>query len=241
MDTATLKQFACGEGASLVGIGALDRLAGIETDPADLLEGFTNVVSMAVALSNPIIDTISDRPTPLYASHYSRVNAMLDTLALKVTRFLEERGASALPLPASQVLDSIKNTSFISHKAIAVAAGIGWQGKSLLAVSPEYGPRIRLVSVLTDASLEPDAPLRNRCGGCTRCTDACPAHAIKNVNTDSHYDSRDEALHFDRCVKHVREVCVAMEHIGTSICGVCIQVCPWGQKIGSARSRARLR
>lgn len=231
MNTEEFKDFARGAGATLVRIADLDRLRGIETLPPDLLDGFSRAVSMAVALSGPIIETITDRPTPIYASHYTRVNALLDEAALRVTRHLEERGARAMPLPASQVLDVEHNRSYLSHKAVAVAAGIGWQGKSLLTVSPQFGPRIRLVTVLTDADLTPDEPLRNRCGACTKCTDACPAGAIKNVSTDSHYASRDEALHFERCVHHVREVCAKMENLGGSaICGVCIRVCPWGAK-----------
>lgn len=230
MNSEELKKYAVDAGANVARIADLDRLRGIETLPPDLLDGFDRAVSMAVALSDPIIETITDRPTPIYASHYSRVNALLDDTALKVTRYIEERGARAMPLPASQVLDVERNLSFLSHKAVAVAAGIGWQGKSLLTVSPDFGPRIRLVTVLTDADLVPDAPLRNRCGGCTKCTDACPAGAIKNVSTDSHYASRHEALHFERCVHHVREVCAKMENIGASICGVCIKVCPWGAR-----------
>jgi len=230
MDSQALKRYALEAGATVARVADLERLRGIETLPPDLLDGFRYAVSLAVALSGPIVETIEDRPTPVYASHYSRVNGLLDEVALRVSRYIEERGARAMPLPASQVLDKERNMSFLSHKAVAVAAGIGWQGKSLLTVSPDYGPRIRLVTVLTDADLRPDEPVRNRCGGCTKCTDACPAGAIKNVRTDSHYESRDQALHFGRCVRHVREVCAKMEHIGSPICGVCIRVCPWGAK-----------
>lgn len=228
MDSHKLKTFACEQGATLVGIADLERLSGIQTEPADLLDGFTNAVCLAVALSNPVIDAIEDRPTPMYGSHYARVNAFLDDLALKVARELEEAGAQALPLPASQVLNRETNTSYISHKALALAGGIGWQGKSLLVVSPQYGPRIRLVSVLTDAPLEADTPLKNRCGTCTKCTEACPVGAIKNVNTDLHYSSREEALHFERCAKQLWEVFRPMDHIGAPMCGVCIRACPWG-------------
>ncbi|EGB14548.1 4Fe-4S ferredoxin iron-sulfur binding domain protein [Pseudodesulfovibrio mercurii] len=230
MDSEILKQYAVSAGATVARIADLARLRGIETMPPDLLDGFRYAVSLAVALSDPIIETITDRPTPIYAAHYQRVNALLDEAALRVSRYVEELGGRAMPLPASQVLDVRNNMSFLSHKAVAVAAGIGWQGKSLLTVSPQYGPRIRLVSILVDADLTPDEPLKNRCGSCTRCTDACPAGAIRNVNTESHYASREEALHFERCVHHVREVCAKMENIGTSICGVCIKVCPWGAK-----------
>jgi epoxyqueuosine reductase QueG len=230
VDTQQLKSFAVDQGVTLVRVADLDRLRGIETNPPGLLDGFTRAVSMAVALSDSVIETIAGWPTPIYASHYSRVNALLDEAALKVSRAIEEGGFKAMPLPASQVLDTARNMSFLSHKAVAVAAGIGWQGKSLLTVSPQFGPRIRLVTVLTDAPLAPDEPLKNRCGSCTKCTEACPAGAIRNVNTETHYSSRHEALHFERCVHHVREVCAKMEHIGSSICGVCIRVCPWGGK-----------
>ena len=167
LDAAGLKRRARSWGASLVGIADLDRLRGIETEPAELFEGFRRAVSIAVRLSDPVLDQITDRPTPLYSQHYQKVNALLDELALRVSLAIQKAGGRALPLPASQILDAERLTSYLSHKAVAVAAGVGWQGKSLLVVSPQHGPRIRLVTVLADLPLAPDAPLKNRCGGCT--------------------------------------------------------------------------
>ena len=128
---------------------------------------------------------------------------MLDDIALRVSQCLQHAGAKALPIPASQLLDKTNWRSYISHKAVAVAAGVGWQGKSLLVVNPEHGPRIRLVTILTDASLDADKPIKNKCGKCPACSKACPAQAIKNVNTDWHYSDRNEALHFERCLDKV--------------------------------------
>jgi epoxyqueuosine reductase QueG len=159
-----------------------------------------------------------------------RVNALLDDIAVRVSQRLQEAGGKALPIPASQVLNKDRWTSFISHKAVALAAGLGWQGKSLLLVSRKYGPRVRLVSVLTDLSLEPDPPLSNRCGTCSSCADACPVEAIKNVSTKRHYASRDEALYFDRCATHVSTVNTKLPFIDNPICGVCISACPWGRQ-----------
>ena len=59
--------------------------------------------------------------------------------------------------------------------------GLGWIGKSCHLINPKVGPRLRLTTVLTDALLPPDPPLPNRCGSCTRCRNACPAHAIHGV------------------------------------------------------------
>lgn len=230
LDAPGLKRRARTWGASLVGIADLARLQGIETEPADLLSGFTRAISLAVRLSDPVLDQIVDRPTPLYAQHYQKVNALLDELALRVSLAVQKAGGRALPLPASQVLDAGNLTSYLSHKAVAVAAGLGWQGKSLLLVSPQFGPRVRLVTVLTDMALAADEPLKNRCGTCSACADACPAQAIRGVNTKSHYASRDEALHFERCRVQVLEEFPKLPHITGGICGVCVSVCPWGRK-----------
>lgn len=229
MNTEKLKTVALDAGADLVGIADLDQLSGIETEPADLLDGFTRAVSLAVRLADPVFDAIVDRPTPLYFQHYKTANAALDALAFRVGRHIAGQGGKALPLPASQILNTERMTSSLSHKAVAIAAGLGWQGKSLLLVSPQYGPRVRLVTVLTDLPLTPDAPLKNRCGACKACTKACPVGAIRNVNTERHYASREEAVELDRCLARLVEN-KTRPHIEGLICGVCIKVCPWGRK-----------
>jgi epoxyqueuosine reductase len=232
-----LKDFARGCGADFVGIADLGLIDGIQAEPTDLLQGYTRAVSIAIRLSDGVIDPIVDSPTPLYQQHYLRVNDRLDGIAVQVTQYLQRSGAKALPIPASQLLDTKNWTSYISHKAVALAAGLGWQGKSLLVVSPECGPRIRLVTVLTDAELEPDKPLKNRCGKCTACTEACPARAIKGVNTTYHYKDRDEALYFSRCVDKVVGDFAKRPFIEKPICGVCIRACPWGAKKGRKSRR----
>ena len=217
-------------GASIVRVADTAKLSGIDTEPSDLLSGFHRAVSIAVPLSGPVMNMIDKQPTPLYSSHYCRVNALLDDLAIRATNFLQSNSAQAVPIPASQTLDSKKCTSYISHKAVALAAGIGWQGKSLLIVNPEFGPRIRLTTVLTDADIVPDSPIRNRCGKCQQCKDHCPAGAIIGANTTSHYSSRSDAIDLKKCVHQVRNVFGKLPNITPGICGICIKVCPWGNK-----------
>lgn len=228
LSSRDLEAAAQGYGASVARVADLARLQGLPTIPDNLFDGYIRAISIAARISDAVIDAIHDRPTPLYQQHYLQVNALLDQVALKIALLLQEQGAKALPIPASQTLDRENWRSHLSHKAVAVAAGVGWQGKSLLAIHPKYGPRIRLVTVLTDARIEPDAPLKNRCGSCDACSTACPSQAIKNNRTDSHFPSREDALHFERCVEHLTNVCAKLPHIGNMICGVCIKVCPWG-------------
>ena len=88
---------------------------------------------------------------------------------------------------------------------------------------------MRLVTVLTDLELQADAPLKNRCGTCTCCTEACVAGAIRNVSTEFHYASREEALDFQKCATKLTTEFMQMPGIEKPICGICIKVCPWGR------------
>lgn len=234
VNSFSLRQAALRWGASLFGVADLDTLRTLPTQPENLLDGWTRAISLGVRLADPVLDGITDGPTPLYAHHHQAVNTRLDDTALRLALLIQEQGGRALPLPASQTLDPVACTSMISHKAVAVAAGLGWQGKSLLAVSPLYGPRIRLCTVLTDLPLQPGRPLVNRCGDCTRCAEACPAGAIKATplpqEAGAHYQHRDEALHFERCRTLLRETFAVRPLIGHSVCGVCVKVCPWGTR-----------
>jgi epoxyqueuosine reductase QueG len=216
-------------GADIVAVGDTARLHGIETRPPQLLEGFPRAVSMAVRLADGIMDDVTDGPTELYSSHYGRVNALLDDIAIRVVGFLQSHGGKALPIPASHILCKERFIASISHKAVALSAGMGWQGKSLLLVTPEYGPRVRLVTVLTDLLLPADEPLKNRCASCSACEDACPAGAIKGTNTEYHYERRRDAVDLDACLAKLSEFSKA-EHIAPYLCGVCVSSCPWGVK-----------
>ncbi len=228
--TERLKGRARALGANLVGVADLELLAGIETTPADLLAPYTRAVSFAVKLPSAVFEQLEDRPTPLYSQVYQQANALLDTIAFKLSDWIEDQGGNALPIPASLPLDMVHFTSHLSAKAVANAAGLGWQGKSLLIVTPEFGPRVRLATVLTDLPLDADSPLKNRCGNCRACTEACVAQAIRNVNVEFHYASREEALDFSKCAELLVNEFKNLPQIEKPICGICIKVCPWGRK-----------
>lgn len=218
-----------GWGADLVGVADLAAMEGIEVSPAGLLDGFTRAVSIAVRLPQAVCDEIDDRPTPAYAKAYAAANDLLDHIARQTAEALQRDGRRSLPIPASQVLDRETWTASISHKAVARMAGLGWQGKSLLLVTPQFGPRVRLSTILTDAPLVADGPVKNRCGSCKVCHDACPAGAIKGVRTRDRYRNREEAVDLARCAELLTERFAKLPGIGSSICGVCVKVCPFGR------------
>jgi epoxyqueuosine reductase QueG len=109
----------------------------------------------------------------------------LDLIAHRIARYLEETGARAVPVPADEPYrhwepERLYGRGDLSHRHAAQAAGLGALGKSSLLITREYGNRVHLVSIVTDADLSADEVLDwEPCPpGCTLCLRACPAGAL---------------------------------------------------------------
>lgn len=229
--TSDIKEFCMQRGAALAGVADLGPLkAGLKTDPPDLLDHYTAAISIAVPLDMRAVAAMKGEPTPSYAADCRDINTRLNAMTGEIVKHIRSLGYRAEAVPASKKLAEGGTEGSISHKAIAIMAGLGWQGKSLLLVTPKFGPRVRLSSVLTDMPLQFDAPVKNRCGNCTKCTDACPVGAIRNVNTDFHYSCREVAIDLDKCHRNTLRY-LDVPGVGYTFCGQCIPVCPFGRKL----------
>lgn len=124
-------------------------------------------------------------------------------------------GHEALPIPASQIVDWEMQTAHLSHKMVALRAGIGWIGRNNLLVHPDYGAKIRLATVLTDLPLVESSRIARDCGECRKCIDICPAGALKESYKD--YDK-------EACLEKLKYFAKA-HGIGQYICGLCVKVC----------------
>ena len=230
------KTYCLNQGAGMVGIANLKPLKeGLSTEPKDLLGSYTSAISIAVTLDMKAVAEMRGEPTPAYADNCKDINARLNNMTESIVDWIKSRGFKAEAVPASKKLVEGGTEGSVSHKAIAIMAGLGWQGKNLLVVTPQFGPRVRLSSVLTDMPLTFDSPIKNRCGRCTSCTEACPAGAIKNVNTEFHYSDRNEAIDLDKCHNNTLKY-MDVPSVGYTFCGQCIPVCPHGRKQGFKRN-----
>ena len=211
-------------GTDLVGFADIADL------PMDMTGGFPAAVSIAVRLEPSVVSEISNGPTQRYYKEYVRVNELLGELCVQVADLLTSCGRRARAIEATTANFDNRTLSMpVQHKTIATRAGLGWIGKSALLITEEYGPAVRLGSVLTDAEFETGEPIvTSRCGECHRCVDCCPAGAIAGSNWK--LGAPRESM-FDAFVCCDTAKKLAGRHgIEARICGICINACPWTQK-----------
>jgi len=210
MDAATrLKSMVKDLGVDLVGFADLaaveDMPLGIPGAASAFLGQFRSAVVLGAQLGK----------TKRSASG-TETSLFLERAALEVADHLERTRRRALIIHTEDEFDPIKRMGLMSLKVLAKAAGLGWQGRSLLIVSPTYGPIHRWIAVLTDLKLPGAAIIANQCGGCAMCVEECPTGALNLVEFDDHPACREDVLDIDLCR-------------GDDGCVKCITVCPWRQ------------
>ena len=119
------------------------------------------------------------------------------------------------------------DTAPLMEKPLAMAAGLGWQGKHTNLVSQDYGSWLFLGTILSAAKLPATKPQVDHCGSCRACLDICPTHAFPKPYQ---IDAR-------RCIsyltiEHKGPVDIELrEKMGNRIygCDDCLAVCPWNK------------
>ncbi len=214
-----LESLLLGEGADLFGT------ADVSACVPERFSATPYAVTIGVRLLSAVVSEIRHGPTKLYFAHYRAVNAFLDMCALKCALFLQRNGCRAVAIPASQTTNAQGIAADFPHKTAANLAGLGFIGKSGLFVSKDYGPRIRLVTVLTDCPLPSGRMMEPLCGDCRACVAACPCGAITG-RTWTADASREEIVDAALCSRHMKD---KYGMIGRgSVCGICAAVCPVG-------------
>ena len=205
--TQNIKSFIRDIGIDIVGIADLSKLVTIPSGITMNLMKFFQKYPFAIVLGaqyGKISKHASGDETALY----------LEKVAYDVMGYLEERKHRYLVIHPEDEYDPDNRMGLLSLKIIAKQAGIGWQGKSLLIVSPEYGPLHRLIAILTNMDLIPDKKISNLCADCTICIDNCPGNSLMTTNFDDHPNNREDVLDISTC-------------LGDKGCMVCILKCPF--------------
>lgn len=174
-------------GADLVGVAGIDSplLREHGEDPEKLLPGAQSLISIGVALNRAAVCSGN-----LRLNRYDSmcVYERLNHISLETIRLLAREGARAVSvspyLPVDMASESKGMKGEVNHKTVAAIAGLGSIGLNRLLVTAEFGPFVRLGTVITDATLSADQPLdENPCDQCELCRTACPVEAIQEDGT----------------------------------------------------------
>ncbi len=142
---------------------------------------------------------------------------------------LRRLGKIIVAADAGATVRGIVDTAPLMEREVAIAAGLGWQGKNTLLLNQHHGSYFLLACLLTSAELPlSQATPSNHCGTCTACLDACPTQAFPQAGV----------LDAARCISYL-----TIEHDGPIAkdlragvgdwlfgCDVCQDVCPWNRK-----------
>ncbi len=112
----------------------------------------------------------------------------------------------------------------VSERFFAAQAGLGWIGRNGLLIRPRGGSYCFLASILTTLKLPLDSPMKNRCGNCHRCEQACPTGALQ----DGCCDARRCLSFWTIEARNAAPPEIAANKADRLYgCDTCQEVCPW--------------
>jgi epoxyqueuosine reductase QueG len=141
---------------------------------------------------------------------YSRLNRAVHEFA----QLFHQEGYRSIPLCAVPgfITDQRFVSSLFSYKHAAELAGLGTIGRHSLLITREFGPRVRLACLLTDAPVDETPRMKHDCcTQCNACIDVCPAQAIQEPKDGQSYTIN-------------RFACRAYRQAGL-VCSVCVKAC----------------
>ena len=198
----------------------LERNFDKRLDPTKLVPGAKSVISLIYNYYPPEVHQ-ENKPYKIakyaYGKDYHFV--IKDKLRTFMNRIREEIG----DVDGRVFVDSAP----VHERAWAAKSGLGWVGKNSLLLNREMGSFFFLAELIIDLKLEPDGPVKDYCGTCTRCMDACPTDAIPEPYV----------VDGSRCISYLtielkeetpKEFKDSMEGWAFG-CDICQDVCPWNR------------
>ena len=194
----------------------------MRVDPTKLVPGARSVISLLYNYYPE--DDAPSRDAPklaryAYGEDYHRV--VRAKLREVVDRLQENLGR---PIEGRVFVDSAP----VLERDWASRAGTGWTGKNTLLINPKAGSYFFLAEIISDLNPAVDSSIRDHCGTCTRCIDACPTEAIS---------PEGYVVDGSRCISYLtielREA-IPEEFAGRMEgwafgCDICQEVCPWNR------------
>jgi epoxyqueuosine reductase len=156
-------------------------------------------------------------------SKYSFGDDYHEVIKTKLNEFLQSIKIKIGNINGRAFVDSAP----VMDKVWAAKGGLGWVGKNSNLINKQQGSFFFIAELIIDVELVYDGPLKDYCGTCTRCIDACPTDAIVSPYT----------IDGSKCISYL--TIELKESIPAEFkskmdnwifgCDVCQDVCPWNR------------
>ncbi|MBI2518173.1 MAG: SCP2 sterol-binding domain-containing protein [Opitutae bacterium] len=183
LGAAELRQLALAAGADDTGCVRLDH-PGLDDQRADILGFYPRTRSLLSIVCRMNREPIRTPARSVANSEFHRTGEWVNEVAHRIVAALERRGIRAINPPMGFPMEADRwpdKMWVISHKPVAVAAGLGRMGIHRNVIHPKFGNFILLATVLLEADVDESAkPLDfSPCLNCMLCVAACPVGAVK--------------------------------------------------------------
>jgi len=192
----------------------------MRVDPTALVPGARSVISLLYAYDQPERQTDPEAPK---ISRYAYGEDYHEIIRNKLRQLVEDIREQIGEIEGRVFVDSAP----VLDKVWAARSGLGWQGKHTCLINPKRGSFFFIAEIISDLELAPDGPIKDYCGTCTRCMDACPTDAI----------IAPQVLDATKCISYLtielkgelpNEFRGKMDNWMFG-CDVCQEVCPWNR------------
>lgn len=187
-------------------------------DPRILVPGAKTVISLSYNYFN---ENKSNNDDSYHIAMYAWGNDYHDVVKEK----LDSLVIYLKSIVGDFIVRSFTDSAPVMERAWAERSGVGWIGKNTLCLTKSKGSYYFLSEIICDLEFVYSSPVKNYCGSCTRCIDACPTGALQNA----------WEMDANKCISYI-----TIENKTDSIpssfagkmnnwiygCDICQQVCP---------------
>ncbi|MCB0571972.1 MAG: tRNA epoxyqueuosine(34) reductase QueG [Phaeodactylibacter sp.] len=191
------------------------------TDPTQLVPGARSVVSLMYNYYTEKQQRDAEAPRISRYAYGEDYHFVVKRKLKSLLHFIREKAGA---VEGRVFVDSAP----VLERDWARRSGIGWVGKNTLLIHPRAGSYFFLAEIIISLELEYDGPIKDHCGSCRRCIDACPTDAIA---------SEGYILDGSKCISYFTielKEAIPEEYRGKFGnwmfgCDICQEVCPWNR------------
>jgi epoxyqueuosine reductase len=206
------------------GMSWMERNMDIREDPVKLLPGCRTIISLAYPYpeEKPSTQdgyTLARYSTPDEYDYHIRVKEKCREL----TEFIEKLSMGSI----SRIL--VDSAPFL-ERSFAYSSGIGYIGKNNMLIIPGHGSYFYLAEILTTERFDipVSEPVKDLCGSCSRCVDACPTGALKSPRD---FDSSCCLSYLTIEDKNMTDISLGKNMNNCFLgCDICQEVCPHNKR-----------